>query len=87
VPFVEAGAGWEVRFCPRGRSTDILRVFGEEVQGLGAGRGLSAEGWGRVRSWGFVEGREMGWGSGGGVVRVCWGVVVGVVAVVVGLVL
>ncbi|KAK3298617.1 thaumatin family-domain-containing protein [Chaetomium fimeti] len=45
---VPAGGGWEVRFCPRGRSTDILRAFGDEVRAVGAGRGLSEEGWGRI---------------------------------------
>ncbi|KAH6628264.1 thaumatin family-domain-containing protein [Chaetomium tenue] len=72
---VPAGGGWEVRFCPRGRSTDILGAFGEQVRSVGAGAGLDAEGWGRVRDWGYVEKR---WRGGGGLTRgkVSLGVVV-----------
>ncbi|KAK4153095.1 Hsp70-like protein [Chaetomidium leptoderma] len=44
---VPSGGGWEVRFCPGGRSTDILGTFGDEVATVGAGRGLSAVGWER----------------------------------------
>jgi hypothetical protein len=77
------GGGWEVRFCPRGgRSTDILGTFAVEVGVIGAGGRLSAEGWGRVRSWEFVEGRGregngVGKGKGGSLLGVLmgWGVV------------
>lgn len=82
---VPSGGGWEVRFCPRGRSTDILATFGEEVAAVGAGRGLGEEGWGRVRDAAYVEGRRGrgGSGSGGGRVEVRgWGLVVVVVTVV-----
>ncbi|KAK4125228.1 Osmotin, thaumatin-like protein, partial [Parathielavia appendiculata] len=84
VPYETAGAGWEVRFCPRGRSTDILRTFGEEVQAVGAGTGLSLEGWARVRSWAYIEQRETGWTGAGMVVRgSAWTAVVGLVVVMV----
>ncbi|KAL2198453.1 thaumatin, partial [Corynascus similis CBS 632.67] len=55
-PFDDAAgtfAGWEVRFCPQGRSTDILATFGDEVRTIGAGRGLTAEGWRKVRDKGY----------------------------------
>lgn len=32
---IPSGAGFEVVFCPRGRSTTILRRFGEELTLLG----------------------------------------------------
>ncbi|KAK4102889.1 Osmotin, thaumatin-like protein [Parathielavia hyrcaniae] len=87
VPHEPAGAGWEVRFCPRGRSTDILRAFGDEVRAVGAGTGLSAEGWERVRSWEYVEEKETGWTAGGVVVGRggggAWIAVLGAVAVMV----
>jgi hypothetical protein len=36
-----------------------------------------------VRRWGFVEGREVGWGSGGVRAKMSWVVVVGVLVVMV----
>ncbi|KAK4246984.1 putative thaumatin family protein [Corynascus novoguineensis] len=51
-----ATAGWEVRFCPQGRSTDILATFGDEMRTIGAGRGLTAEGWRKVKDKGYGKG-------------------------------
>ncbi|KAK0668508.1 hsp70-like protein [Cercophora samala] len=34
---IPAGGGWEVRFCPVGRSTNILEVFGKELRSLASG--------------------------------------------------
>ncbi|KAL1842775.1 hypothetical protein VTJ49DRAFT_4260 [Mycothermus thermophilus] len=49
------GAGWEVVFCPRGRSTDILGTFGKELGIVGARGTLSPEVLERLRDRGFVE--------------------------------
>ena len=62
-----------------------MGAFGELVGEVGGGSGggaggrggLSAEGWGKVKDWGYVERRwrgAAGLGRGGGV---RWGVVVG----------
>ncbi|KAK4196199.1 thaumatin family-domain-containing protein [Triangularia verruculosa] len=34
---IPTGGGWEVRFCPVGRSTNILEVFGKELRSLASG--------------------------------------------------
>ncbi len=39
---VPSGGGWEVVFCPAGRSTDILRTLGPQLQALGASGSVSA---------------------------------------------
>jgi hypothetical protein len=61
-----------------------LGTFAEEVGVIGAGGRLSAEGWGRVRSWEYVvegrggRGNGVGKGPRGGLMGVLmgWGVVV-----------
>ncbi|KLU93154.1 hypothetical protein MAPG_12092, partial [Magnaporthiopsis poae ATCC 64411] len=37
------GGGWEVVFCPAGRSTDILSTFGSQMQHLAAGGNLTGQ--------------------------------------------
>ncbi|KAK8851715.1 thaumatin family protein [Apiospora arundinis] len=39
---IPSGGGWEVVFCPEGRSTNILATFGEQLQKIASGQ-LSAE--------------------------------------------
>jgi len=34
---IPTGGGWEIVFCPRGRSTNILEVFGSELRALASG--------------------------------------------------
>ncbi|KAK3996482.1 thaumatin family-domain-containing protein [Cladorrhinum sp. PSN332] len=34
---IPTGGGWEVMFCPRGRSTNILEVFGKELRQIASG--------------------------------------------------
>ncbi|KAH6630511.1 thaumatin family protein [Chaetomium sp. MPI-SDFR-AT-0129] len=80
IPWSPAEAAWEVRFCPRGRSTDILRAFPEEIGSIGAGHRLGGDGMQRVMDKGYVEARWRSEGSGRG--KVGLGVVMGVVAVV-----
>jgi hypothetical protein len=36
---IPAGGGWEVVFCPEGRSTDILATFGEQLGQVASGGG------------------------------------------------
>lgn len=33
---IPSGGGWEVTFCPEGRSTNILKTFGKELSALGS---------------------------------------------------
>ncbi|KAK4218994.1 thaumatin family-domain-containing protein [Rhypophila decipiens] len=40
---IPTGGGWQVVFCPEGRSTNILQVFGDQMRALGSGRNLSME--------------------------------------------
>ncbi len=40
---VPDGGGWEVVFCPAGRSTNILATFKQQLQDIAAGRGLTPE--------------------------------------------
>lgn len=35
---IPTGGGWQVIFCPEGRSTNILQVFGAELQDLASGK-------------------------------------------------
>ncbi|KAK4229983.1 thaumatin family-domain-containing protein [Podospora fimiseda] len=34
---IPTGGGWEVMFCPRGRSTNILAIFGKELRQIASG--------------------------------------------------
>ncbi|KAK4162518.1 Hsp70-like protein [Cladorrhinum sp. PSN259] len=34
---IPTGGGWEVMFCPKGRSTNILEVFGKELRQIASG--------------------------------------------------
>jgi hypothetical protein len=36
---IPAGGGWEVVFCPAGRSTDILATFGAQLSSVASGGG------------------------------------------------
>ncbi len=40
---VPDGGGWEVVFCPTGRSTNILATFQQQLADIAAGRGLTPE--------------------------------------------
>lgn len=75
VPALEEAGGWEVRFCPGGRSTDILGVSTPASDGLS---GVVGKG-----RWEGVK--ERGGAGGGGVGRewVCIWVVVAAVGLLV----
>ncbi|KAK3389130.1 thaumatin family-domain-containing protein [Sordaria brevicollis] len=49
------GGGWEVVFCPRGRSTNILRIFGDELRTLASGGTLTREKWEKVQNRTYIE--------------------------------
>jgi hypothetical protein len=49
------GGGWEVVFCPRGRSTNILRTFSKELQIVGSGGVLGPEILERMQNGGSIE--------------------------------
>ncbi|KAI0534048.1 thaumatin family protein [Xylaria digitata] len=38
---IPMGGGWEVVFCPEGRSTNILATFSDELHGIASGGGLT----------------------------------------------
>jgi hypothetical protein len=40
---IPMGGGWEVVFCPEGRSTDILATFSDELGGLASGGSVTAQ--------------------------------------------
>ncbi|OIW30866.1 Osmotin, thaumatin-like protein [Coniochaeta ligniaria NRRL 30616] len=40
---IPAGGGWEVVFCPAGRSTDILATFGSQLSSVASGGGTVAK--------------------------------------------
>ncbi|KAK3336068.1 thaumatin family-domain-containing protein [Cercophora scortea] len=40
---IPTGGGWEIMFCPQGRSTDILRTFGPELRALGSSGRVAAD--------------------------------------------
>lgn len=52
---IPSGGGWEVVFCPRGRSTNILRVFGDELRTIASGGGLPREILERVQNRTYIE--------------------------------
>ncbi|KAJ4390293.1 hypothetical protein N0V85_007364 [Neurospora sp. IMI 360204] len=60
------GGGWEVVFCPRGRSTNILRVFGEELRTIASGGGLTREILKRVQNRTYIESVDPKGSSGAG---------------------
>ncbi|KAK3497646.1 thaumatin family-domain-containing protein [Neurospora hispaniola] len=74
------GGGWEVVFCPRGRSTNILRIFGEELRTIASGGGLTREILERVRNRTYIESANSKDLSGAGMVQRPGAVVFGVVA-------
>ncbi|KAI1092005.1 Osmotin, thaumatin-like protein [Rostrohypoxylon terebratum] len=39
---IPSGGGWEVIFCPAGRSTNILATFNNELRSIAAGRGVTS---------------------------------------------
>lgn len=71
------GVGWEVRFCPGGRSTDILGVMtgSASVEG-GVGGVVDMRRWKEVK-----EGGAVGGAAGGGVGRAWMGAFMVVAAV------
>ncbi|KAK3363279.1 thaumatin family-domain-containing protein [Lasiosphaeria hispida] len=40
---IPTGGGWEVVFCPRGRSTNILEMFGDQLRSLASGGLITKE--------------------------------------------
>ncbi|KAK0628210.1 thaumatin family-domain-containing protein [Bombardia bombarda] len=40
---IPTGGGWEIVFCPEGRSTDILATFGPQLQQIASGGSISEE--------------------------------------------
>lgn len=40
---IPTGGGWQIVFCPAGRSTNILQVFGAEMRALASGRDFSTD--------------------------------------------
>ncbi|CAP67621.1 uncharacterized protein PODANS_1_15140 [Podospora anserina S mat+] len=86
---VPAGGGWEVRFCPVGRSTNILEVFGKELRSLASGgwhpdQGVVERVREKVGNKSYIESvNPVGAGAGRQVKGVGWGLVLGGMLVVV----
>jgi hypothetical protein len=73
---IPAGGGWEVVFCPTGRSTNILNVFGDQLRTIASGGQITKEVVDVVTSKSFIE----SWPARGGAGQVrplggVWGVV------------
>jgi len=58
---IPTGGGWEVVFCPRGRSTNILEVLGDELRALAAGGRVTREMMAVVTNRTLIESR---WSAG-----------------------
>ncbi|KAK3949924.1 thaumatin family-domain-containing protein [Pseudoneurospora amorphoporcata] len=72
------GGGWEVVFCPRGRSTNILRIFGEELRTIASGGGLTREILERVQNRTYIESVDPKGSSSAMTFRPCLGILAAV---------
>lgn len=52
---IPSGGGWEVVFCPEGRSTNILATFGSQMQALSSASRLTQEMLDAVTSIAYIE--------------------------------
>lgn len=83
---IPAGGGWEVVFCPEGRSTDILSTFKGQLGEVAGGGGVVSKAVdGAARNVTFIM--THGHVAAGGRLGVGWGLVAGVVVVVSALVM
>jgi len=58
---IPAGGGWEVVFCPQGRSTNILQILGTELRALASGGRVTQEMLAAVTNKTYIEsGRPSG---------------------------
>lgn len=57
---IPSGGGWEVVFCPKGRSTNILQTFGTELASISYGGNLSRKDLDNVRSEDYIKSRPTG---------------------------
>ena len=80
---IPSGGGWEVVFCPAGRSTDILRVLGPQLRALASSGSVSPQDLADLRNASYLAMRS-GAGPRGGA-GCAFGVRGAVVAVLVGL--
>ncbi|KAI5925695.1 thaumatin family protein [Camillea tinctor] len=54
------GGGWEVVFCPQGRSTDIIQTFGPELSQIANGGRVTPDMLRRVMDAAYIEGTRSG---------------------------
>lgn len=67
---IPTGGGWEVLFCPLGRSTNILEVFGKQLRDIASGSRLSEEMLERVTNQSWIEEvNPVKFRGGGGVLK------------------
>jgi hypothetical protein len=80
---IPAGGGWEVVFCPAGRSTDILATFGDIMSQVASGNGGDADVLARASNVSYIQSKDRAdtLHSGSVTVRVGLWVVLGVVLV------
>ncbi|KAK1758710.1 thaumatin family-domain-containing protein [Echria macrotheca] len=73
------GGGFEVVFCPSGRSTNILEVFGDELRALASGGRITSEMLQTVMNKTYIDTKPL---SGGVVVRPGMGLLLAVASIV-----
>lgn len=61
---IPTGGGWEVVFCPQGRSTNILQTFGDELRSLASGGRVTPEMFAVVTNRSYIESRVFGTAAG-----------------------
>ncbi|KAK3693657.1 thaumatin family protein [Podospora appendiculata] len=66
---IPAGGGWEVLFCPLGRSTDILRTFGPELRALGSSGRVTAAMLATLTNKTYIESRHPSGAAAAGLLR------------------
>lgn len=57
---IPSGGGWEVVFCPQGRSTNILRTFGDQLRQLGETGKISQKHLEELHSAEYIKSRPSG---------------------------
>lgn len=80
---VPAGGGWEVVFCPAGRSTDILATFGDILSQVASGHGGDANVLARASNVSYIQSKDRAnpRHAGGVVVKAEMWLVLGIVLV------
>ncbi|KAK0655525.1 thaumatin family-domain-containing protein [Cercophora newfieldiana] len=60
---IPAGGGWEIVFCPQGRSTNIIQIFGDQLRALASGGRVTQEMFSAVTNKTYIESGRAGGAS------------------------